>query len=278
MAFRKRKMKRAAICLAFLFSATVLLGQEGSALLFTLEGFVTEADSKKPLEGATVKLVGSDNTSFEVKTDAKGYYRFEAHGQVRYVNAKTAYVVSASGLDIKTLDFSDGVLGNPKGKITTVDIKESTCFRQDFILQKRKPSYYPLVVFKKNSTAFLNSSVLNNIQLISKWYDGNVVLEITGRAGAAEKNPHSLALERALVIKKQFVKIGNSPEKYELKGEVVSDSLLINSDYYKECKEWVTLEEFRTSALFRVVRVEFPVDPAKITPEIKVTSGDGEGK
>ncbi|TAL58682.1 MAG: hypothetical protein EPN85_10970, partial [Bacteroidetes bacterium] len=121
-------------------------------LLFMLEGYVTEVDSKLPVPGATVKLVGSDNSSFEVKTDVKGYYKFETNGQARYINPKTSYVVSASGIDVKTPDFPDGLLGNPKAKITTVDLKESTNFRQDFVLKKIiKEMRMPLVLFLLDS-------------------------------------------------------------------------------------------------------------------------------
>ena len=117
-------------------------------LLFMLEGIVTDCDSKLPVPGATVKLVGSDNTSFDIKTDSKGYYKYEANGQSRYINANTSYVVSASGLDVKTVDFPDGLLGNPKAKITTVGLTVSTNFKQDFCLKKIvKEMRMPLVLF-----------------------------------------------------------------------------------------------------------------------------------
>ncbi len=117
-------------------------------MLYMLEGYVTEELTKLPVPNATVKLVGSDNTSFEIKTDAKGYYKYETNGQSRYINSNTSYVVSASALDVKTPDFPDGLLGNPKAKITTVGLKESTNFRQDFVLKKIvKEMRMPLVLF-----------------------------------------------------------------------------------------------------------------------------------
>src|ERR1035437_6171799 len=117
-------------------------------LLYMLEGYVTEELSKLPVPNATIKLVGSDNTSFEIKTDAKGYYKYETNGESRYINAATSYVVSASALDVKTTDFPDGLLGNPKAKITTVGLKESTNFRQDFVLKKIvKNMHVPMVLF-----------------------------------------------------------------------------------------------------------------------------------
>jgi peptidoglycan-associated lipoprotein len=121
-------------------------------LLYMLEGYVTEESTKLPVPGATVKLVGSDNTSFELKSDIKGYYKYEANGNSRYVNPNTSYVVSASGLDVKSPDFPDGLLGNPKAKITTVDLKANTNFRQDFVLKKIvKEMRMPMLLFKLDS-------------------------------------------------------------------------------------------------------------------------------
>jgi peptidoglycan-associated lipoprotein len=129
-------------------------------LLFMLEGYVTEETTKLPVPGATVKLVGSDNTSFEIKTDVKGYYKYEALSATsRYINPKTSYVVSASALDVKTPDFPDGLLGNPKGKVTTVGLNESTNFRQDFVLKKIvKEMRMPLVLFNLDKFDLLHPS------------------------------------------------------------------------------------------------------------------------
>jgi peptidoglycan-associated lipoprotein len=124
-------------------------------LLYMLEGYVTECESKLPVAGATVKLVGSDNTSFEIKTDAKGYYKYEVNASPsgRYINQNTSYVVSASGLDVKTTDFPDGLLGNPKAKITTVAVPVSTNFTQPFCLKKIvKDMRMPLILFKLDSS------------------------------------------------------------------------------------------------------------------------------
>lgn len=120
-------------------------------LLFMLEGYVTEELTKLPIPGATIKLVGSDNTSFEIKTDEKGHYKFETNGQARYVNEHTSYVVSASALDIKTEEYPDGCLGNPKARISTVGEKASKSFRQDFELKKIvKNMRMPVVLFELN--------------------------------------------------------------------------------------------------------------------------------
>lgn len=51
-----------------------------------------------------------------------------------------------------TPDFPKGLLGNPKAKVTTVGLKESTNFRQDFVLKKIMPEMrMPLVLFLLDS-------------------------------------------------------------------------------------------------------------------------------
>ncbi|MEW6469369.1 MAG: OmpA family protein [Bacteroidota bacterium] len=117
-------------------------------LLFTLSGVVLEKDSKKPIEGATVKLLGSDGSVAEMKTDKTGFYKFDVNGNARFINASTSYVVSASGLDIKTPEAPDGYLGNPKGKITTIGVEVATDFKQDFeLLLVKKEIRLPLILF-----------------------------------------------------------------------------------------------------------------------------------
>ncbi len=128
-------------------------------LLYTLSGVVTEEDTKLPVENATVKLVGSDGTSFELKADKVGFYKYDVIGDKRYINRNTSYIVSASGLDVKSKDFPEGVLGNPKAKITTVGLEKATDFKQDFVLKKiKKEIKMPLVLFNLDEFDLLHIS------------------------------------------------------------------------------------------------------------------------
>ncbi len=117
-------------------------------VLFTLSGVVLEKESRRPIEGATVTLIGSDGTKFELKSDKTGFYKYDVNGNSRYINAATSYVVGANGIDIKSPEAPDGYLGNPKGKLTTIGVEKATDFKQDFeLLLVKREIRMPFVLF-----------------------------------------------------------------------------------------------------------------------------------
>lgn len=105
-------------------------------LLFTIEGDITDCKFKETIAGATVKLVGSDGSSVETKTDAAGHYKFAENGSARYVNANTSYIISVSvANDVKTVQAPLGFLSSSdKAKETTVGVEEAKTFKHDFCL------------------------------------------------------------------------------------------------------------------------------------------------
>ncbi len=105
-------------------------------LLFTIEGVVTDCKFKEVIPGVTIKLVGSDGSSVETKTDAAGYYKFAENGTARYVNPNTSYVITTQvGTDIKTTQAPAGFLNSSdKVKETTVGVEEAKTFKHDFCL------------------------------------------------------------------------------------------------------------------------------------------------
>ena len=104
-------------------------------LLFTIEGDVSDCKYKETIEGVTVKLVGSDGSSVETKTDAAGHYKFAENGSARYVNANTSYVITVVAGDAKTQQAPNGFLNSSdKAKETTVGVEEAKTFKHDFCL------------------------------------------------------------------------------------------------------------------------------------------------
>ncbi|MBN8695752.1 MAG: OmpA family protein [Bacteroidetes bacterium] len=105
-------------------------------LLFTIEGVVTDCKFKEVIPGAVVKLVGSDGSSVEAKTDAAGYYKFAENGSNRYVNPNTSYVLTVTvANDVKTVQAPQGFLASSdKPKVTTVGLEEGKTFKNDFCL------------------------------------------------------------------------------------------------------------------------------------------------
>ncbi len=94
-------------------------------LLYVMQGSVTDLANKTPIEGAIIKIAGSDGTYFEKKTDSKGNYQFAEKGETRYFLPNVTYNITV---------IAPGYL-NGKGRETTAGLNQSTTFVKDFALQ-----------------------------------------------------------------------------------------------------------------------------------------------
>lgn len=105
-------------------------------LLFTIEGDVTDCKYKETIAGVVIKLVGSDGSSVETKTDAAGHYKFAENGTARYINPNTSYIITTSvDKELKTTQAPRGFLNSSeKAKETTVGVEEAKTFKHDFCL------------------------------------------------------------------------------------------------------------------------------------------------
>jgi peptidoglycan-associated lipoprotein len=109
-------------------------------VLFSLAGVVKDIDSGDPVIGATVKLIGSDGSSVESKSDATGNYRFDfTPDGKRYVNANVSYTVSGA-MEKYLSDTKD---------FTTVGIETQTDFAKDLALKsiKKDPIRLPDILY-----------------------------------------------------------------------------------------------------------------------------------
>lgn len=144
-------------------------------LLFTIDGVITDCKFKEVIAGVTIKLVGSDGSTAETKTDANGYYKFADNGAKRYVNENTSYVLStAVANDVKTSEAPLGFLASSvKAKETTVGVNESKIFKHDFCLTPiEKEIRFPDVLYdlgkadlrpeSKDSLNFLYETLVDN--------------------------------------------------------------------------------------------------------------------
>ena len=145
-------------------------------LLFTIEGVVSDCQYKETVPGVTVKLVGSDGSSVETKTDAAGYYKFADNGTGRYVNPNTSYVITTQvGNEVKTVQGAQGFLNSSdKVKETTVGVEDAKIFKHDFCLVPiaKKENRFPDVLYdlgkadlrpeSKDSLNFLYQTLVDN--------------------------------------------------------------------------------------------------------------------
>ena len=283
-------------------------------LLFMLEGYVTEEMTKLPVPCATVKLVGSDNTSYEQKTDIKGYYKLDLNGQARYINSNTSYVVSVSALDCKTPDFPDALLGNPKAKITTVGLSESTNFRQDFVLKKIvKEMRMPLLLFNLDMFDLSHpSNPKDSLEFLVKVMSEspNITVELSAHTDyrSDAKYNQTLSFNRAktcvdyLIADKGIDPNRISPAGYgesrpsELQtevtlpsGKVVPAKTILSQKWIekkypanKNKDDYEYLMQINRRVVFTLLRKDYvPVGQTdgqpKQAPEIKVTKSESEG-
>lgn len=138
-------------------------------LEFTLQGKVVDKESKQPVVGATVKVVGSDGSSFETLTTETGEFLFGKNGYRRFINENTTYSIVVSKKDY--------LIG--KDRISTVGLDESTIFYQEFFIQYSPPfkaisfpevqyelGSYKLKENSKDSLEFLYELLVDNHTLV----------------------------------------------------------------------------------------------------------------
>ncbi len=283
-------------------------------LLHMLEGYVTEELTKLPVPNATVKLVGSDNSSVEIKTDSKGYYKYETKGEARYVSPNTSYVVSASALDVKTNDFPDGLLGNPKGKITTVGLKESTSFRQDFVLAKIvRDMHMPMILFDLGSYDLSHASnPKDSLEFLVKVMteSPNITVELSAHTDyrSDAKYNQTLSYNRAKTCVEYLINTkGIDPNRIQPAGYGESRPAITDRDFTtpsgkkvpkgttlsqtwidknfpqkKNKNDYEFLMQINRRVVFTILRKDYvPVKTAGgqplTAPEIKVTGSESEG-
>lgn len=94
---------------------------------FELSCFVFDKDTKEPITGAIINLIGSDNTSITVETDGNGQFTFDKNqAGERFIKKETNYNIEVS---------KKGEYLNAKDAITTLNLKESTKFYKEFLVQ-----------------------------------------------------------------------------------------------------------------------------------------------
>lgn len=246
-------------------------------LLFTLQGVIKDVDTQAPIAGATVKLVGSDGSSVEVKSGANGGYEFAQNGSARYVNPNTSYTVSA---------IAEKYLGD-KGTFTTVGLEAATNFTKDLSLKstKKGPIRLPDILYDLNKWDLkpqYQDSLNGLIQTLND--NPNIVIELgahTDTRGTPKDNS-TLSQKRAQSVVDYLISKGIDAERLQAKGYGESRPLIndkqIAAMKTNEEKEAAHQKNRRTE--FRVVREDFvpKVDPnaPKVAPKIQDVSEEEE--
>jgi peptidoglycan-associated lipoprotein len=145
-------------------------------LVFTITGIVTDVKSKEPIAGVTIKLLGSDGTAVEAKTDADGRYKFAENGTSRFVNPNTSYEITSSVTnDVVSKNAPNGFVNSSlKSKVTTVGVEEAKTFKglNFSLIPIEKEIRFPDVLYdlgkwdlkqeSKDSLDFLYQTLIDN--------------------------------------------------------------------------------------------------------------------
>jgi len=99
-------------------------------LVFTLQGVVRNEANLQFVPAASIRMVGTDGSSVEAKTDPRGFYSF-ASSQIK-PNTTYELTVNHEGFFIK------------KGAFTTVDVFANRDFKVDFMLEPIPDKAIPL--------------------------------------------------------------------------------------------------------------------------------------
>ncbi|MBK7173853.1 MAG: OmpA family protein [Bacteroidales bacterium] len=182
---------------------------ENPPVLFTLQGIVKDDNTLQIITGAVVKLTGSDGSSIEAKTDARGIYSFNK----AQIKARTSYELVC----VKDDYF------NKKARETTVGLESSKDFTIDFMLERipDKPVVLPDILYDLAKWD-LKPQYQDSLQGLIKTLDENetIIVELashTDSRGSDESND-VLSQKRAESVVNYLIERGIDPDRLVAKG------------------------------------------------------------
>lgn len=194
-------------------------------VIFTLSGVVKDDKTLQFVQGAVVKMTGSNGTSVETKTDAKGYYSF-SKTQIKPNTTYEFICVKANYL-------------NKKAKETTVGLESSKDFTIDFRLEPipDKPVVLPDILYDLAKWD-LKPQYQDSLQGLIKTLDENETLIIelashTDSRGTDESND-VLSQKRAESVVNYLIDRGIDPNRLIAKGYGERVPRRLNKDVLKD--------------------------------------------
>ncbi|MBK9357331.1 MAG: OmpA family protein [Bacteroidales bacterium] len=178
-------------------------------LVFTLQGTVKDDRTLQFIPMASVKLVGSDGSSVEAKTDPKGFYSF-SKSQIR---PNTTYDLTV----LKENYF------NKKARETTVGVEKNKDFVIDFILEPipEKPVVLPDILYDLAKWD-LKPQYQDSLQGLIKTLLENetIVVELAAHTDArdTEERNDILSQRRAESVVNYLIERGIDPARLVAKG------------------------------------------------------------
>lgn len=178
-------------------------------LVFTLQGNVKDDRTLQFIPMASVKLVGSDGSSVEAKTDPKGFYSFSKS----QIKPNTTYDLTV---------IKDGYF-NKKARETTVGVEKNKDFVIDFILEPipEKPVVLPDILYDLAKWD-LKPQYQDSLQGLIKTLLENetIVVELAAHTDArdTEERNDILSQRRAESVVNYLIERGIDPARLVAKG------------------------------------------------------------
>ncbi len=194
-------------------------------LEYTLKGVVKDDLTLLYIEGAKVKLIGSNGTSIEAKTDPKGYYNF---GKTQ-IAPNTSYEIIVDKNNYFTVS----------GKITTVGEEGSKDFVRDFMLEPipAEPIVLPDILYELDRWELL-PQYQDSLQGLIQTLDENptIIIELASHtdARASEEYNDILSQRRAESVVNYLIERGIDPERLVAKGYGERVPRTLKKDYKKD--------------------------------------------
>jgi peptidoglycan-associated lipoprotein len=196
-------------------------------IIYNVDGFVSDVDTKAKIVGAKVKMVGSDGSSIETSTDGNGAYRFDMTPDGRRViNTQTTYTLTAEKVDY---------LGD-KTEFTTVGLDAGTDFKKDMEMKpikKEIPIQLPKILYdlaKWDLKPQFQDSLTGLIKTLND--NSNVSIELgshTDTRGDLKSNAE-LAQKRAQSVVDFLISKGIAADRLSAKGYGESKPLITDSE------------------------------------------------
>ncbi|NTW23536.1 MAG: OmpA family protein [Lentimicrobium sp.] len=219
-------------------------------LVFTLQGTVKDDRTLQFIPMASVKLVGSDGSSVEAKTDPKGFYSFSKS----QIKPNTTYDLTV----VKDNYF------NKKARETTVGVEKNRDFVIDFILEPipEKPVVLPDILYDLAKWD-LKPQYQDSLQGLIKTLLENetIVVELAAHTDARDTDERNdiLSQRRAESVVNYLIERGIDPARLVAKGYGERTPRTLAKDVRKEgflFKTGTTLTELYIDSLKTVPEKE----------------------
>ncbi len=178
-------------------------------LLFTLEGNITDDLTFQPVQGAKVRITGTNGKMVEDNTDEKGHYSFNKN----QIAPNTTYEILITRKDY----FND------KGKETTVGLEKSKDLVRNFALKPipKKPVVLPDILYDLNKWD-LKPQFRDSLQGLIETLDANenIVIELAAHTDSRNTYEYNdvLSQKRAQSVVDYLVSRGIDPDRLIAKG------------------------------------------------------------